>query len=66
MPSFHFSLHLPLTPFPPSPAVQVPKLLPVPPRILHLRRPWHTAVPGRAGSAVGQSLGETFSAGHGL
>lgn len=66
VPSLHFSLHLPLTPFPPSPAMQVPKLLPVPPRILCSRGLRRRAVPRRAGSAVGRSLGEAFLAGRGL
>lgn len=66
VPSLHFSLYLPLTPFPPSPAMQVPKLLPVPPCVLRSQGLRCRALPGRAGGATGRSLGEGFSAGPGL
>lgn len=58
-------IFLHLTPFSPSRTMQVPKLLPVLSCILCAHGLCCRAAPGRAGIAIGVSLGEAFSAGYG-
>lgn len=64
MPGLRVSL--PLTPLPPSPAMQMAKLPPVPSHILRSRSLCCRPAPRRAGGAGGRSLSEAFSVGQSL